>query len=94
MLDWWLWDVVDRGSMERVGDRPRKRAFSRAFCDFNPMNDLVNRVETLRSAVSEWAIKIGTVARRKCRAWRGKARRLFDYSNLLQFCRNLYRLAL
>ena len=54
MLDWWLWDVVDRGSMERVGDGsrrtrvfqngwgtdPAERAFSRAFRDFNPLTDL------------------------------------------------------
>ena len=40
MLDCWLWDVVDRGSMERVGTHPVKRAFYRPFRDLNPLNDL------------------------------------------------------
>ena len=31
MLDCWLWDVVDRGSMERVGDTPRETRVLQSF---------------------------------------------------------------
>ena len=40
MLDCWLWDVVDRGSMGRVGTHPTERAFYRAIRDLNTLNDL------------------------------------------------------
>ena len=52
MLDCWLWDVVDRGSMGRVGTDPAKRAFYRTFRDFNPLNDLGSGYKTREAAVT------------------------------------------
>ena len=56
MLDCWLWDVVDRGSMERVGTGPAKRAFYRVFRDFNLLNDLgIGYIDPLVSGLGDFS---------------------------------------